>query len=215
MNEISNSPAFPVRPPIPGEIPLGALDESASAARKGRALLTTLAALLLVSCSSVGHYQFGSLRAYAGQAGDDRYNSLTLDLSESSARHVPVFCIQLDPDAEPVRSDRLTPVLTARHLPEFKVPRYWPETWKRKARQHQAYEGNGYYVVFDQERLVALTLSLRETDPINPATRPAARSPRIGPPDCGRLYDLPLDREQMLAIFGPGGRETRHREVYY
>jgi len=182
----------------------------------GRLLpLLTMLALLLVSCSSVGHYQFGSLRAYAGQVNDDRYDSLTLDLSGPSAKHVPVFCIQLSPDADPIRSDRLTPELTARHLPEFTFPRYWPQTWKQKARQHQAYEGNGYYVVFDQGRLVTLTLSLRETDPVNPATRPAARPPRIGPPDCGRLYELPLARGQMLAIFGPGGRETRHREVYY
>lgn len=177
--------------------------------------MAVLALLVLFACGSVGHYRIGALRAYASSSNGDRYDSLTLDLTRPEAEASPVFCIQLAPESEPVRSDRLTPELAARYLPEFQIPRYWPETWKQKARQRQAYEGNGYYVAFDRGRLVTLTLDLRETDPVNPVTHPTARAPRIGPPDCRLLYELPLDREQILTIFGAGGREGRHSEVYY
>ena len=40
---------------------------------------------------------------------------------------------------------------------------YWPETWKQRARQEQAYEGNGYFLAFKQGTLLRLSLGVRQS----------------------------------------------------
>lgn len=160
------------------------------------------------------HYQRGLWRAYATGEDPTRFESLSMVLREPGQTAATV-CVQLSPEAEPMRSDQLTPERVATQLPPFQIPRYWPETWKQRARQNPGYEGNGYFVGFCDGQLAELSLGLRETDPVNPVTRPVARPPRVGPAGCSPLYTLPLTREQLDDILGAGGEVNRHGEVYY
>lgn len=173
-----------------------------------------LASMLLPGCGSVDRIEKGALVGYGSDQGQPGYDSLSIDFERRPGKPVPLFCVRLSPQAPPMRSDALTEAQVARYLPKFQIPGYWPETWKQRARQQQAYEGNGYYLAFQQGVLKRLSLGVRQSDPTQPVTRPVTPA-RIGPPSCEPLYALPITSAQFGEIFGEPDREQRVNEVYY
>jgi len=171
--------------------------------------------VLLSACAAnTARIEKGALVGYGTVADGPSFDSLGMDVERHGEKGIPVFCVQLSEDAGPSRSDALTREYVERYLPPFQWPRYWPDIWREKARAYEQFEGNGYFITFREGRLASIYLGVRESDPVNPVTRPTTPA-RVGPADCGHLYSLPITREQFVEIFGPPDRADTVNEVYY
>ncbi|MEW6125345.1 MAG: hypothetical protein AB1698_22280 [Pseudomonadota bacterium] len=179
-----------------------------------RMLVVTGLVLALAACAGVPRLDKGPVTAYGQGDEAPRYDSIGIDLRRAPEALPPDGCIQLAPTAAPIRIRELTPEYVRQFLPRFAFPRYWPETWRQKAALREEYQGNGYFVSFEQGRLVSLSLGMKEIDPLVPHPRPTLPA-LIGPADCSRLHTLPISQEQFIEIFGEPDRTWRTREVYY
>ena len=173
-----------------------------------------MAAALLVGCQSIPRIEKGPLIGHGEANGEPRYTSLSIDLERRPDQPLPLFCVGLSPSADPIASDRLTVEYVRRHLEPFPPPRYWPETWKKRAAEYESFQGSGYFISFRAGRLTSIGLGMREQDSVIPETRPTTPA-RVGPPDCSTLYSLPITRTQFVEIFGPPDREFSVSEIYY
>ncbi len=170
--------------------------------------------LSLVACSNVPRMEKPGIVAYGFKNGEPLYDNISVDVEKSPGKVIPLFCVKLSSTAEPLRTDQLTESTVSEHLPEFQIPEYWPDLWKKKALENKDFEGNGFYILFKNGSLKSLGMGTRQSDPIEPITKPVSPA-RIGPADCRTLYTLPITREQFVEIFGEPNREYMVREVYY
>ena len=168
----------------------------------------------LAACNSIPRLEKEGIIAYGYQNGAPMYDSISIKIEKVPGKVVPLFCVQLSPSADPLRSDQLTELTVSKYLPEFEIPKYWPQTWKLKALENQDFAGNGFYISFNNGNIQFLGMGTREQDPDEPITKPVSPA-KIGPADCLSIYTLPLTREQFVEIFGQPDRDDSVSEVYY
>lgn len=172
----------------------------------------TVFALVAAGCVSDRILSAGAVEA-SGVAGQRelRIGQVSFDLERNPADTLPVFCVRLAPDAAPIRADALTPSLAAAILAPWQPPselsdayfRVWPAS---DPRTHRMFIGNGYWMSFRDERLVALSAKDATGDNVMPG-QPSDIGASVGPASCERLYPLPIDRSQFVEIFGAPDRE--------
>lgn len=166
------------------------------------------------ACSSIPRLEKEGIVAYGFQNGDPMYDMISIKIEKVPGKIVPPFCVQLSPSADLLRSDQLTELTVSKYLPEFEIPKYWPQTWKLKALENHDFVGNGFFISFKNGRLQFLGMGTRQQDPDEPITKPVSPA-KVGPADCHSIFTLPLTREQFVEIFGEPDREGSVSEVYY
>jgi len=142
------------------------------------------------------------------------YDRIFIKIEKVPGKVVPLFCVQLSPSVDPLRSDQLTELTVSKSLPEFEIPKYWPQTWKISALENQDFVGNGFYISFKNGSLQFMSMGTRQQDPDEPITKPVSPA-KVGPADCLSIYTLPLTKEQFVEIFGQPDRDDKVSEVYY
>lgn len=177
-------------------------------------IISTLCFCFLAACSSVPRLEKEGIVAYGFQNGSPRYDNISIKIENTPGKIVPLFCVQLSPSADPLRSDQLTELTVSKYLQEFEIPKYWPQTWKLKALENQDFVGNGFYLSFKNGTLQFLGMGTRQQDPDEPITKPVSPA-KVGPADCQSIFTLPITREQFVEIFGQPDREGFVNEVYY
>lgn len=179
-----------------------------------KALILIISVFILDACSTVPRIEKQGIIAYGFKDDMQKYDSISINLDKVPSRLVPQFCLVLGPNAKPLRSDRLTEDSVSEYLPKFKIPKYWPETWKKQASEINAFEGHGFYIAFENGILKTIGMGTRQSNPNEPITNPVSPA-IIGPIDCQNFYQLPITRHQFVEIFGEPEKENMVREVYY
>ena len=175
-------------------------------------LLIALASLTLsaAGCANVSRVDVGPLTAFGEpleQADTYRYYLVRLDARGVPSDRLPPLALPLPGSEKPVPLAALTPALTARHLPRFVPPPQWPDTWKEKARQRQAFEGDGFYIDFGDAGLDFMGLCSH--------CHGGRQEPGLCSADGRICHALPLTLEQLTELLGPPDRIRKVREVTY
>lgn len=173
-------------------------------------LLIALLGSMLVGCSQVARVDVGAVTAFGEpleQAEGDRYYLVRLDARGVPPDQLPRLALALPGAEAPIPIEALTPELAARHLPRFVPPAQWPETWKEKARRLPAFEGDGFYIGFDEAGLGFVSLCSH--------CHGGRQAPVLCTADGRVCHRLPLTRAQLIELTGPPDRERRVREVTY
>lgn len=174
-----------------------------------RSLVAVSTGLLLCACAGVSRLESGGVVAFGEPVdGADRplYYLIRIDARRPLDAHTGNALVKLAADAPSRSIADLEAGWVARHLPAFEPPAGWPDTWKKRARRLQAFQGGGYYVAFEEGRLVSLELCSHCAG--------GREAPRVGAPG-GLLFALPLTERQLTEVFGPFESRRRVREVTY
>lgn len=167
---------------------------------------------MLSSCASVTRFEKETLTAHGQRldgASEVLYYSISirLDSIDVDGSSLGQARVKLAATAPSLPLAGLSPESVAAHLPRFVPPPQWPEAWKKRAEDDDAYTGEGYYIRFNSGRLALIGICSHCSD--GPA------SPVVGTPDGQRLYALPLTRAQLVDVFGVPSREFKVQEVRY
>ena len=169
---------------------------------------------LVLACSNIPRIEKKGIVAYGFKDHIAKYDSISINFEKIPNNLLPQFCLKLAPNKQPLRSDHLTEDSVSEYLPKFKIPTYWPDTWKKKANKINAFEGNGFYIAFENGNLKTIGMGNRQSNPDEPITNLVSPAV-IGPNDCQTFYQLPITKNQFVEIFGEPEKEYMVREVYY
>ena len=172
--------------------------------------MVVLLAGTVSACASVSRFEKDAVTAHGEKLDGSReslYYSIFIDLSnavDSSTLNIP---LKLRPDAPSMPLSELRPEVVAKYLPRFTPPPQWPEKWKKKAREQDAYTGGGFHIVFKKNRVVSIGMCSHCAG--------AREHPVIGTPDGHAFYALPLTEQQLIEVFGQPKRIYKVNEVRY
>ena len=164
----------------------------------------------LSACANVSRFENDALVAYGEQLNGARetlYYSIFVDGGRVVDTHIMDVFLKLTPDASPLPLSELRPELVAKYLPPFIPPPQWPEHWKNKAKEEDAYSGGGFHIKFNNSRLLSLGICSHCFG--------GREHPIIGTPDGHTFYSLPLTEQQLIEVFGPPNRIYKVNEVRY
>lgn len=190
--------------------------DSPDARRFRRALLALALAIGAAACASDLIVMAGGVEA-RGDAGatPSRFSQIAFDVERSGAARIPVFCVRLSADSPPMRTDQLTPENVARVLPSWQPPPQLSESYYRSwpasdPGTHRLFMGNGYWISFRDDRLVAMVV----TGASEPGAAPEhSANGSVGPASCERLHVLPLERGAFAEVFGKA--DSERTETHY
>lgn len=164
----------------------------------------------LTACANVSRYEKEALVAHGeplNNASEVLYYSIFIDIDRVVDVSMKNIFLKLRSDAVPLRVSVLRPQSVARYLPKFTPPPQWPEHWKKKAIETEAYSGGGFQITFDNGRLQSIGICSHCTE--------GREHPTIGTPDGNKFYSLPLTELQLEEIFGKPNRVYKVNEVRY
>jgi hypothetical protein len=164
----------------------------------------------LLACANVSRFEKDSLVAYGEHlngAPEVLYYSIFVETDRMVDIHKMDILLKLAPEATPLLLSELSPESVARYLPRFIPPPQWPEHWKEKAMETEAYSGRGFHITFNNGRLLSLGICSHCSG--------GREHPVIGTPDGHAFYSLPLTDQQLKNIFGPPNRVYRVNEIRY
>jgi hypothetical protein len=164
----------------------------------------------LSACANISRFEKGSLVAYGEHldgAPEMLYYSIYIRSGTVDDIHTIDILLKLTPEAPPLLLSELLPESVGRYLPRFLPPPQWPEHWREKAKETEAYSGGGFHITFDSGRLLSVGIC-SHCSGVN-------EHPVIGTPDGHNFYSLPLTKQQMKDIFGLPSRVYRVNEVRY
>jgi hypothetical protein len=173
-----------------------------------------LLAILLVStlsaCANVSRLEKGSLVAFGGlldDADEPLYYLIRIDIEKSIDARTMSALVKLSREAPPFSLAELTPGIVTRYLPPFIPPPQWPDSWKQKAREDDAYAGGGFNITFKDGVLVYIGICSHCAG--------GRESPVVGTPDGQQFHALPLMERQITEVFGSPNRIYKVIEVRY
>ena len=164
----------------------------------------------LAGCANVSRVDVGPLTAFGEtleSADTYRYYLVRLDARGMPSERLPALALPLPGSVRPVPLGALTPALAARHLPRFVPPPQWPDTWKEKARQRQAFQGDGFYIDFGDAGLEFVSLCSH--------CHGGRQEPGLCTADGNTCHLLPLTGEELVELVGTPDRVRKVREVTY
>jgi hypothetical protein len=139
--------------------------------------------------------------------GETVYYLVSIDAEAASDPRVMAANLRMSPEAAPIALSQLDPGVTAKYLSPFVPPPQWPDQWKQKARQRDAYAGNGFHIEFKNGRLAYIGICSHCAG--------ERASPLVGTPDGSRFFPLPLTEAELTAVFGQPSRIYPVGEVRY
>lgn len=165
---------------------------------------------ILSACANVSRFEKDALVAH-GEFLNDSPEVLYYSIFIEGDRPVDLkkvdILLKLTPDASPLLLSKLRPESVARYLQKFTPPPQWPEHWRKKAMEAEAYSGGGFHITFKNDRPVSLGICSHCSE---------GREHRvIGAPDSHVFYALPLTERQLVDVIGPADREFKVDEVRY
>jgi hypothetical protein len=165
---------------------------------------------ILSACMNVSRFEKGALVAHGEHLNNSPevlYYSIVIDSDgKLDLRTMDIF-LKLTPDATPLLLSELRPDSVARYLPRFTSPQQWPERWKQRAMETEAYSGGGFHITFSNGQVVYLGICSHCFG--------GREHPIIGTPDGHTFYSLPLTEQQLEDVFGPPSRIYKVNEVRY
>ncbi|UZD65753.1 hypothetical protein [Marinobacter sp. AN1] len=173
-------------------------------------LVSLLLATLLTGCANVSRFEKGPLVAHGEEidgSGEPLYYVVGIDLGKAGDSRPLEALLRLSPDSPPVSIGALRPQQVARYLPPFVPPPQWPDSWKQKSRENDAYTGGGFHIVFREGRLLSVGICSHCAG--------QREEPVVGTPDGQHWYALPLTRQQVIDVFGHPDWVHRVNEVRY
>jgi hypothetical protein len=114
-------------------------------------LMVMLLAGTVSACASVSRFEKDALTAYGEKLDgscESLYYSILIDLGDAVDSSTLNTQLKLRSDAPPMPLSDLGPDVVAKYLPRFSPPPQWPEKWKKKAQEQDAYTGGGFHIVF-------------------------------------------------------------------
>ena len=175
-----------------------------------RILLIIFLAGILPACANVSRFEVGTLVAHGEQLNGSHeplYYSIFVDGSRKADDRIMGVLLKLTPDANPLKLSELNPELVAKFLPKFVPPPQWPEHWKKKAKEEDAYSGGGFHIKFKNGRLNSVGICSHCAEGLE--------HPIVGTGDGKVFYSLPLTEQQLIDVFGQPGRVYKVNEVRY
>lgn len=173
-------------------------------------LLLLFSVVFFQGCANVVRFEKPSLVAHAEKLDGSHvllYYSIAIDFSTPVAPGLAQVRLKFGTDTPSYALSELTPAVVSRYLKRFEPPPQWPDAWKRKASEEDAYEGEGIYIKFETGRLVRLGLCSHCSG--------GRAAPIVGNAEGSVFYALPLTERQMVELFGVPDSRTAVHEVYY
>lgn len=164
----------------------------------------------LSGCANVSRFEKNALVAhgeYLNGASETLYYTIFIESGRVVDAHIMEIFLKLTPDATPILLSELNPESVARYLPRFIPPPQWPEHWKRKATEDEAYVGGGFHITFNNGRFVSIGICSHCSG--------GREYPIVGTPDGDAFYSLPLTEHQLIDVFGSPSRIYKVNEVRY
>lgn len=175
-----------------------------------RILILTFLVSILSACTNVSRFEKDSLVAY-GQLLDASkeplYYSISIELKNSSNSPIMRSQLKFSPDSPPIPIVDIRPEFVERYLQLFVPPPQWPEAWKLKAKEKQAYSGNGFYIEFKEGQTIFISICSHCAE--------GRKKPIVGTADGQHFYKLPLTERQVIEVFGHPDRIYKVNEVRY
>lgn len=175
-----------------------------------RILMVMLLAGTVSACASVSRFEKDAVTAHGEKIDGSReplYYSILIDLGNAIDSSTLNIQLKLRPDAPPIPLSELHPEVVAKYLPRFTLPPQWPEKWKKKAREQDAYTGGGFHIIFKKNSIISIGICSHCAG--------GREHPTIGTPDGHAFYALPLTEQQLIEVFGPPKRIYKVNEVRY
>lgn len=169
-----------------------------------------LLTVTLSGCANVSRFEKDSLVAHGellDGSQEPLYYSIQVDLKQSVDARTISSLLKLSSDSPPIAIKQLRPELVSRYLPPFIPPPQWPEAWKQKAKEDDAYTGNGFYIRFKDGQLLSVGICSHCAG--------GRENPIVGTPDGQHFYMLPLTEQQVTDVFGSPDRIYKVHEVRY
>ena len=173
-------------------------------------LMGVLLAGILLACSNVYRFEKSSLVAHGellNGAREALYYSIRIDIRKDVDARTMSALVKLSPEAAPLKLSELCPELVAEYLSPFIPPPQWPNHWKQKAKEEDAYNGGGFHITFKNDHLLFVGICSHCAG--------GRKYPIIGTPDGQRFYELPLTEKQIIEAFGSPNRIYKVNEVSY
>ncbi len=164
----------------------------------------------LSACAHVSRFEKDALVAHGevlNGATEPLYYSIYVDCSRAVDTCILNASLKLTPDAEPLTLLQMRPDLVARYLSIFIPPANWPQQWKEKAKDEDAYAGGGFHIRFKNGSLLSVGICSHCAG--------GREHPVVGTPDGHRFYSLPLTEQQLTEVFGKPDRLYMATEVRY
>lgn len=172
--------------------------------------MSVVLASILSACAGVSRLERSSLIAF-GELLDNNHEPLyylvRITVEQSPDTRTISSLVKLSPDATPLPIAELRPESVAQYLSPYSPPSQWPDSLKRKEKEYEEYQGNGFYVAFKNDHLISIGICSHCAG--------ARESPVVGTPDGQQFYKLPLTKRQITEVFGKPDRINRVREVTY
>jgi hypothetical protein len=165
---------------------------------------------ILSACANVSRFEKDAIVAHGERLNDAPeilYYSIFIKSDNTVDVHNVDILLKLTPNASPLLLSKLRPESVAKYLPRFTPPPEWPEQWKKKAMEFDAYSGSGFHITFKNDRLVSLGICSHCSE--------GREHPVIGTKDGQLFYSLPLTKQQLEDIIGPPDRVYEVNEVRY
>jgi len=164
----------------------------------------------LSACANVSRFEKDALVAHGEElngANGPLYYSIFVDGSRAVDARILNVYLKLRPDAAPLMLSEMRPDIVAKYLPMFIPPPNWPEQWKKKANEEDAYSGGGFHIKFKNGSLLSVGICSHCAG--------GREHPVVGTPDGHSFYSLPLTEQQLIEVFGKPDRLYMVTEVKY
>ena len=173
-------------------------------------VLLVLLAITLSTCANVSRFEKKSIVAHGEMLDGSReplYYSIYIDLKEPVDARVMSCLLKISSDSPAIAIEKLQPDLVAHYLLPFTTPPQWPVTWKQKAKEYEAYAGDGFHIRFKAGKLISISICSHCAG--------GREKPTIGTPDEQHYYTLPLTEKQITKLFGSPDQIYKVNEVRY
>lgn len=164
----------------------------------------------LSGCANVSRFEKDGLVAHGepiNGASETLYYTIFIEIDKVVDDQIMQAFLKLTPEATPILLAELNPESAARYLPRFVPPPQWPEHWKKKAEEDEAYAGGGFHIVFRNGRFMSIGICSHCSE--------GREYPAIGIPGGNAFYSLPLTKQQLIDVFGSPSRLYKVNEVRY
>lgn len=165
---------------------------------------------ILAGCANVSRFEKDALVAHGEHLNgspETLYYTLFIESDRVADANIMKVFLKLTPDAAPILLSEMKPESVAKYLPRFIPPPQWPEHWKKKATEYEAYVGGGFHITFDHGRFISIGICSHCSG--------GREYPIIGAPNGHEFYTLPLTEQQLIDVFGSPSRVYKVNEVRY